>query len=63
MQLLRLDVVHMTLVVGFELCTEVLKTKEVGIETSATYLVAAGFCHNSLTEACEQRTHHKHAAS
>ena len=53
----------MTLVIGVELCTEVLKTKEVGIETSATYLVAAWFSHNSLTEACEQRPHHKHAAS
>ena len=59
----RLYLIYITIVVELEACTKVFESHEVGVETAAAYLVATGFCHNGLAEACQQRTNHKHRAA
>ena len=46
-----LYLINVLFVVEFEMCTEVFESEEVRVESATTYLVASGFCHNSLSEA------------
>ena len=63
LQMLSLNGEHLALVVADELRPKILESEEVGVQSSATNLVATRLCHRSLAEASEQRTHKQHAAS
>ena len=43
--------------------TEFLESEEVGVQSSAAYLVAAGLGDHGLAHTCQQRTDHQHTAS
>ena len=44
-------------------CAKLMEAEEVGVKTTAAYLVATRLCHGGMTETAEQRTYHKHRAT
>ena len=62
-QLFRLNLKHVALFDMYEIRTQEFETQEVGIQTTATDLVATRLCDDSLAEATQQRTNHQHTAS
>ena len=61
--MLRINVEHFALLVIDKLGSEILESQKVGIKTSASYLVAARFCHSGVSESSQEWSHEQHAAS
>ena len=58
-----LYLIYVAIVVELEARAKVLESQEVGVQTAASYLVAARFCHHRLAETSQQRTNHEHRAA
>ena len=63
LELLSLNLIHIALLIMDKGSTQILKSQEMGIETTTTYLVATRLGNSSLTTSAEQRTKHEHAAA
>ena len=62
-QAIGLDLINIALFVMNEVGSELIESKEMGVQASTTNLVASWFCHGSLTKTTEQRTNHEHATT
>ena len=46
-----------------ELCPQILESEEMRVQSSSANLVTSRLSHNGLSEACQQRSYHQHAAT
>ena len=51
--MLRINVEHFALLVIDKLGSEILEAQKVSVKTSASYLVAARFCHGGVSESSQ----------
>ena len=63
LQAIGLDLINIAFFVVNEVGSELIESKEMGVQASTTNLVASWFCHGSLAKTTEQRTYHEHATT
>ena len=59
LQFLSTQLIHITSFEMLKFCAQLAKSEEMGVETSASYLISARLCDNGLPVSAKQRTDHQ----